>query len=123
MQATVLVVDDHASIRTLLEELLTGEGYAVVTAVDGCDALAVAARLHPDVVLSDLEMPQMGGEALIGALAQRHPAPPVILMSADPRVTAVAREAQAAAAFVKPFDIDALLARIAACAGAISDAA
>jgi putative two-component system response regulator len=57
----VLVVDDEAANIRLLETLLTREGYAVVTASDGEQALAMVASAHPDLVLLDVLMPKLSG--------------------------------------------------------------
>ena len=57
-----LVVDDHDMLRQALAELLAQAGFDVVgEAGDGADAVAVAKRLHPDVVLMDLRMPVLSG--------------------------------------------------------------
>lgn len=57
----VLVVDDEAANRRLLEALLTHEGYCVVTASDGEEALAAMASAHPDLVVMDVLMPKLSG--------------------------------------------------------------
>ncbi len=57
----VLVVDDEAANVTLLNSLLTREGYTVVTASDGEEALAMVASTHPDLVLMDVLMPKLSG--------------------------------------------------------------
>lgn len=59
--ARILVVDDVAVNRRLLARRLTAEGYAVETADNGVNALAKVASFAPDVVLLDVEMPQMDG--------------------------------------------------------------
>jgi two-component system response regulator EvgA len=58
----ILIVDDHASFRSTARALLEAEGLEVVgDAADGASALAAAARLHPDVVLLDVNLPDMDG--------------------------------------------------------------
>lgn len=86
----VLVVDDEASARHALGELLSDAGYEVDTACDGEEALADLDRFVPDVVLTDLLMPKMGGEELIMRLRKRAPDLPVVVMTAhDARHTGV----------------------------------
>ena len=58
---TILVADDQASNRELLEELLTAQGFTVLTAPDGASALESIARIHPDLVLLDVMMPGLNG--------------------------------------------------------------
>lgn len=79
----VLVVDDSMTIRTLEKSILEAHGYRVALAVDGRDALAGIAAQRPDLVLSDVEMPNLDGFALLAEIKQ-HPewnAIPVILVT------------------------------------------
>ena len=67
----VLVVDDHASFRRCASELLSAEGYDVVgEAADGASALALAARLMPELVLLDVQLPDLDGFAVADAAAR-----------------------------------------------------
>jgi signal transduction histidine kinase/CheY-like chemotaxis protein len=78
---TILVVEDEVAVRDVVRATLRRAGYVVVEAVDGEDALArVEARL-PDLVLTDILMPGMGGLALTRELSIRHPAVRVAFMS------------------------------------------
>ena len=63
----VLVVDDDLDSRTLLEMALAEEGYAVLVAANGAEALTVARQSHPIVILLDLAMPVMDGFAFRAA--------------------------------------------------------
>jgi CheY-like chemotaxis protein len=65
----VLLVDDDINLLQALETLVCGEGYEVMTASNGEEALLAARRTRPDIVVSDFMMPVMDGPALIGALA------------------------------------------------------
>jgi len=68
MARLILTVDDSPSIRLMMKLTLTGEGYEVVQAADGVEALEYA-RAHPaDLVLTDINMPRMDGLALIKEL-------------------------------------------------------
>jgi DNA-binding NarL/FixJ family response regulator len=79
----VLIVDDHPVVRNGLRGMLDGEpGVAVVgEASDGAEALAVADRLAPDVVLMDLRMPGMDGIQATAAFAARGPTPRVLVLT------------------------------------------
>ena len=82
MSATVLIVDDHRSFRVLARRMLQGAGYEVVgEAVDGASALAAAARLQPQLVLLDVQLPDLDGFAVSERLAATKHPPVVVLIS------------------------------------------
>jgi two-component system cell cycle response regulator len=64
----ILVVDDNRTIKMLLEKRLSAEGFIVVTAGDGREGLAAAAREMPDLILSDVDMPVMDGGEMVSQL-------------------------------------------------------
>jgi CheY-like chemotaxis protein len=108
----ILVVENHAATRQLLVTLLEEAGYTVVAAEDGRTALLQTAHQRPDLILTDLRMPQMDGQGLLdtvrGDPSLRHIPVVVVTVHADVvpgRFDAVVR---------KPFDADTLLAEIAA---------
>ncbi|MFO0639832.1 MAG: response regulator [Polyangiaceae bacterium] len=76
-----LVVDDSLVVRTLVAELLTGLGLEVEMASSGVEALSRVGRRVPDIVLSDVEMPEMDGFELLGKLRETHPHLPVIMVT------------------------------------------
>jgi len=78
---TVLVVDDEASMRELMAALLTSAGYEVAVAQDGFDALLQMKQCVPDVIISDLNMPQMSGFELLSIVRRRFPQVMVIAIS------------------------------------------
>src|ERR1035438_6875930 len=104
----VLVVDDEENIRLVLRTLLKKNGYDVEVADSGEAALAALDSFDPDVILTDVRMPKMGGLDLLGALkAKQHPAT-VIVMSAYGNMD-LAIEAMKAGAYDyvgKPFKPD-----------------
>jgi CheY-like chemotaxis protein/anti-sigma regulatory factor (Ser/Thr protein kinase) len=80
---TVLVVDDSAVDRRLAAGLLQqNAGWTILTANDGAAAMAVAIQSPPDLVVTDLQMPEMDGLALLAAMRRDFPNVPVILMTA-----------------------------------------
>jgi CheY-like chemotaxis protein len=103
----VLVVDDESNMRFLLRMVFELEGFEVVEAHHGAVALKLVKEEQPDLVVTDLMMPVMGGRELIERLrADAETADiPIIVVSA----TATAAVAGADAALSKPFEIDALL--------------
>ncbi len=78
----VLIVDDHPSFRASARKLLESDGYEVVgEAADGEEALRAAARLRPDLVLLDVQLPDIDGFEVAVRLAELDDAPEVILTS------------------------------------------
>ncbi len=69
----ILIVDDEFSVRELLRKVLTREGCFVETAPDGVEALAVAHLGRFDIVITDLNMPRMGGLELLAKFKEKHP--------------------------------------------------
>jgi PAS domain S-box-containing protein len=79
--ARILIVDDERLIRLNLRALLEDLGYEVAEAGNGREALACLDEVRPDIVLTDLRMPEMGGPELIAELKGRAPGLPVIVIS------------------------------------------
>ena len=79
----ILLVEDDRDVRTIATRILRRDGYEVVEATTGREAVDVFSRLdgHVDLILTDLVLPELGGRALIDALAERGPVPPVVFMS------------------------------------------
>jgi CheY-like chemotaxis protein len=69
----ILVVEDDISVRLTISKLLTEQGYDVTTASDGFDALLHLQQAVPDLILSDLNMPQMSGFELLSVVRRRFP--------------------------------------------------
>ena len=114
----ILVVDDDPGIRGFLSGALEDEGYEVRVATNGREALAVLDSLEqwaPDAILLDLYMPQMDGWSFRSEQLTR-PGPeariPVIVLSASRNVGGRSDELRATAVIEKPFELDALFARI-----------
>ena len=113
MAKKILVVDDKAEIRKLLKSYFTQEGYEVVTAADGQEALFVARHEKPDVVLLDLMMPQMNGYDFLRTFS-RESATPVIVLTAKVEESdkVLGLELGADDYVVKPFSPRELAARV-----------
>src|SRR6476620_6993914 len=77
----VLVVDDDESVRESVGMLLTGAGYGVSTARHGFDALLQLRRMQPDLIVSDLNMPEMSGFEFLSVVRRRFPQLSVIASS------------------------------------------
>ena len=89
MKKHLLIVDDEAEIRDLLDLFLTGHGYRVTALASALEALRCAAADPPDLVISDLQLEHSDGLALIDQLREILPAAPVLLLTGvlfDPQV-------------------------------------
>jgi two-component system response regulator MprA len=110
----VLLVDDDASIRRMLERTLTAEGYEVAAVADGGTAMAAVERSVPDAIVLDVAMPGLDGLAVTRRLRAKGLAVPVLLLTArdalDERVAGL--DAGADDYLVKPFETEELSARL-----------
>lgn len=108
---TIAVIDDDIYIGAMLEELLQGQGYAVLRAYSGTEALYLLSQHKPDLVLLDLMLPGLSGEEVLPHIANI----PVIVLSAKVDVQDKVSLLLGGAAdyMTKPFDTQELLARIA----------
>ncbi len=113
MPRRVLVVDDDFSIRELIAMVLADEGYEVLTAADGAEALTLVGRRPPDLVLLDLNMPVLDGWQTQARLRVEAPRLPVVIMTAGNRARQEAEQHAAAGYLAKPFDVDDLCATVA----------
>src|SRR5687768_13045555 len=107
---TVLVVDDDTSILDTVSSILTGEGYNVVSAATGEEALAAVARKQPALILLDMRMPVMDGWAVARALREQGVQVPIVVMTAAESAKRWADEVGAEGYLAKPFGLDDLLA-------------
>ena len=108
--ARLLLVDDDPGLLKLLGMRLVSEGYSVVTAESGPEALRVLGREKVDLVISDLRMDEMDGLQLFSEIQKGHPGMPVIILTAHGSIPdAVAATQQGVFSFLtKPVDRDAL---------------
>lgn len=113
MAKTILVVDDTESLRTLVKSYLTQEGFRVVTAVNGREALFIARQEKPDLILLDLMMPEIGGYEFMRVYS-REAATPIILLTAkiDENDKVLGLELGADDYVTKPFSMRELAARV-----------
>jgi two-component system OmpR family response regulator len=100
-----MLVDDDDSLRTLLRVTLPKDGFEIVEARDGQEALDLLASAVPDVVVLDWKMPERSGEEVLADVKRRHPALPVIVLTAEieSRHRSVAESLGADEFLTKPF--------------------
>jgi CheY-like chemotaxis protein len=113
MVGKALVVDDDPAIREVVSEALEDEGYEVVTAGDGAEALAAAQQHQPEVILLDMRMPVVDGWEFARRY-QQTPGPhaSIVVMTAAQDAPKWCRQVNGDGCLPKPFEIDALLATV-----------
>jgi two-component system KDP operon response regulator KdpE len=112
-KAKILVVDDEPQIARVLKTTLSARGYAIRTAVDGDDALLVMRSWTPDLLITDLRMPNVDGVELCHQVRKTSAIPIIVLSVRDEERNKVeALDAGADDYVTKPFSLDELLARV-----------
>ena len=114
MAEAILVVDDDAPIRRMLDRTLSAEGYSVAMAPDGGSALAAVERSVPDLVVLDVAMDGLGGLDVCRRIRGKRLALPILLLTARDEVAdrVAGLDAGADDYLLKPFETDELLARV-----------
>ena len=110
---TILVVDDTASVRQLLQDYLTQQGFRIVTASNGQEAIYAARHSNPDVILLDIMMPQMDGFEFLRHFRKEKQTPVIVITAKEEETDAVlGLELGADDYVIKPFRMRELLSRV-----------
>src|SRR3972149_8751643 len=113
MTKKILVVDDKLELRNLLKSYLAQEGFEVVTASDGQEALHVARHEKPNLIILDLMMPEMGGYEFMRHYSREADTPVVILTAKiEENDKVLGLELGADDYVTKPFSLRELMARV-----------
>lgn len=113
MAKTILIVEDDAGLNKYLKELFLDNGYSVQSVTDGVQALNLIQKLPPDLVILDLALPNMSGEAVCMEIRKKYPDLRVIILTAKDGVADIIHGLDLGADdyMTKPFLADELLAR------------
>jgi two-component system KDP operon response regulator KdpE len=112
-KGNILVVDDEPQITRVLKTTLSSHGYGVRTASDGDDAIQLMKDWTPDLVITDLRMPNLGGLELCRQIRTKSRVPIIVLsVKGEERIKVDALDAGADDYVTKPFGINELLARV-----------
>lgn len=110
--ASILVLDDSASVRDAIRSVLTGLGHVVKEAANGVQGIGLAEHAQFDLILTDLNMPEMDGLTFIQHIRQlpRHNGVPIVFITTEssPAMMQQAKKAGATGWIVKPFSPDQL---------------
>lgn len=113
MPQTILVVDDQSSVRQLVQDYLTEQGFRVVTATDGQNAIYAARHEKPDLILLDIMMPRMDGYQFLRQFREEAQTPVIIITAREEETDAVlGLDLGADDYVVKPFRMRELTARV-----------
>lgn len=112
MKKVVLIADDDVAVRTMLGRFLESEGFNVVFASNGRQAISEFLIMPYDLLLLDLMMPGADGWEVFNALSKLHPMMPIIIMTALPHQQEHAERAGVDALLEKPLDLQFLLETI-----------
>lgn len=114
MAKTVLIVEDDVGLNKYLKELLLDNGFSVQTSFDGIQALNLIQKLPPDLVILDLGLPNMTGEAVCTEIRKKYPGVSIVILTAKDGVADIVQGLNLGADdyMTKPFVADELLARI-----------
>ena len=114
MKTKILIVDDEIDALELMQELFESKGYVPITATNGLEALNLIRSQEPDLVLTDIRMPEMNGMQLLEVMNKEYPNIPVIMVTAHGTIeTAVeAMKLGAKDYILKPLRLDEILAKI-----------
>lgn len=106
----VLIVDDQAGVRYLLEIIVQDSGHRAHTASNGLEAVDLARSIRPDLIFMDVRMPLMGGLEALEKIKALAPETNVVIMTAFSSEETVSQAMQKGAltCIVKPFDVDEL---------------
>lgn len=114
MAKNILVVEDDNGLQKYLKELLVEHDFFVTASSDGVSALSSISKMVPDLVILDLGLPNMSGEAVVAEVRKKNPELPVIILTAKDSVSDIVQGLSLGADdyMTKPFVADELIARI-----------
>jgi DNA-binding NtrC family response regulator len=113
--ARFLVVDDEVPLLNVTTRILRARGHDVRPFAEGADAVDALARAGFDVVVTDLDMPHMNGEAIVHATRKAAPGACVIVATGNPEVSSTDRCGGACMVYQKPIDYTALVGHVENC--------
>jgi len=122
----ILVIDDEAPVLSLFGQLLESAGYSVALASDGQEGLRLLKQQKPDLIITDIMMPEMDGLELLMTIRKQYPEIPAIAISGGMKIQPVsflpqAKKLGAKRVFVKPVELSTLLQAVQELLGAAAE--
>lgn len=113
----ILLIDDEPAVRLGFEQFLKGSGYRVTSAADGREGMRLLRQQNPDLIITDIMMPEMDGLEILIEIKKQHPNIPVIAISGGMKIRPIsflpqAKSFGASRVFTKPVNLPELLAAI-----------
>lgn len=111
-RGTILIIDDDLSLQAMLDMALRKENYTVIAAHDGQEGLELIETLQPNLIISDIMMPNMDGVEMFQHIKERlqdDGIPIIVITALTPKPWFAEMEAEGAAIFQKPFEINKLV--------------
>lgn len=114
MPHTILIVDDEPVARTLAQKRISEQGYKVIMAANGEEALQALSQTRPDMILLDVEMPRMNGYTFVGELAKLNlnPRIPIVVLTAHEELGPIFKRHGVREYLIKPLNIELVVAKI-----------
>ncbi len=114
MPHTILIVDDEPVARTLAQKRISEQGYKVIMAANGEEALQALSQTRPDMIVPDVEMPRMNGYTFVGELAKLNfnPRIPIVVLTAHEELGPIFKRHGVREYLIKPLNIDLVIAKI-----------
>lgn len=114
MPHTILIVDDEPVARTLAQKRISEQGYKVIMAANGEEALQALSQTRPDMILLDVEMPRMNGYTFVGELAKLNlnPRIPIVVLTAHEELGPIFKRHGVCEYLIKPLNIELVVAKI-----------
>ena len=114
MKPKILIVDDEKDTLEMMQDLFESKGYETEAAVNGLEALNIIRNQEPDIVLTDIRMPEMDGMQLLQELTKDYPNLPVLMVTAHGTISAAvdAMKMGARDYIMKPLNLDEILAKV-----------
>jgi len=109
LQASILLVEDDPTCRYLLSSMLHEKNNIVHEAANGKDALTIYKKHAPDLLLTDVDIPEMNGVELITVIRESNTHIPIVVMSAEPESLRLGESAGANMSFIKMISMPVLL--------------